>query len=195
MGVWENALDDLNILQTGAGAIIYDVEALGFLKQEASRFFTVEQFTVSTLSGNVFEPAVVYRHIANGITEPCVVCKSDILKQTASDSAILQTNHGVLIAGNLVELAVLNIGVGNEKGVNVDKLAVDDGLIFDGNRAAVLKRRASDCLRRGDGDFGVTFENLVLQRIERIVNDKMGDVIHGVPPYCNIVQKTTYFYK
>ena len=70
MGVWENALDDLNILQTGAGAPIYDIEALGFLKQEASRFFAVEQFTVSTFGSNVFKPTVVYRHSANGITEP-----------------------------------------------------------------------------------------------------------------------------
>ena len=70
MGVWENALDDLNILQTGAGALIYDIEALGFLKQEASRFFAVEQFTVSTFGSYVLKSAVLYQHIANGITEP-----------------------------------------------------------------------------------------------------------------------------
>lgn len=178
MGVWENALDDLNILQTGAGALIYDVEALGFLKQEASRFFAVEQFTVSTFGSNVFKPTVVYRHIANGITEPSIVCQRDILEQTAGDSAILQANHSMLIAGNFVELAVFYIGVGHGEGFNVDKLAVDNGFIFNGDRTAVLECRAGDCLRRGDGDLGITVENTVLQSRAGIVDDEMRDWVH-----------------
>jgi hypothetical protein len=183
MDVWENALDDLNILQTGAGALIYDIEALGFLKQEASRFFAVEQFTVSTFGSNVFKPTVVYRHIANGITEPSIVCQRDILEQTAGDSAILQANHSMLIAGNFVELAVFYIGVGHGESFNVDKLAVDDGFIFNGDRTAVLECRAGDCLRRGDGDLGITFENVVLQGFERLVNDEGGSVTHGMASF------------
>lgn len=170
MDVWKNALDDLNILQTGAGALIYDIEALGFLKQEASRFFAVEQFTVSTFGSNVFKPTVVYRHIANGITEPSIVCQRDILEQTAGDSAILQANHSMLIAGNFVELAVFYIGVGHINGIDVDKLAIGDGFVLDRDRAAVLERRAGDSLCCGDSDFGIILENVILKHGTGIVD-------------------------